>query len=141
MHRFAHRVVASERKGDVAHPTADFCSGTVPLDLADGCDKVDRVGVVFLHPGGDREDVRVEDDVVRGEANFLGEQPVGPSADGDLLIESSGLPLLVKGHHYRRCTVLADFAGLSQKSLLAFFEADRIDHALALDALESGFDN
>jgi hypothetical protein len=43
----------------------------VLLDPARGVDEVDRVVVVFFDAGGDREDVRVEDDVFRREADLL----------------------------------------------------------------------
>ena len=58
-----------------------------------------REAVVLLDPGRDREDVRVEDDVLGREADLLGEQRVGALADRDLALDGVGLALLVEGHH------------------------------------------
>jgi hypothetical protein len=42
--------------------------------IARGLDEVDRVVVVLLDAGGDREDVGVEDDVFGREADLVGQQ-------------------------------------------------------------------
>ena len=61
-------------------------------------DEVDRVVVVLLDAGGDREDVRVEDDVLGRKADLLGEELVGTGADLGLAGEGVGLALLVERH-------------------------------------------
>jgi hypothetical protein len=45
------------------------------LDQPRRLDERDGVVVVFLDAGGDREDVRVEDDVLRREADLFVKQP------------------------------------------------------------------
>ena len=45
--------------------------------------KSTRVVVVLLDAGGDREDVRIEDDVLGREADLLGQELVGALADLD----------------------------------------------------------
>ena len=69
-----------------------------------------RVVVVLGDPGGDREDVRVEDDVLGVEAGALREQVVGALADRDLALDRVGLALLVEGHHDHGGAVAADLA-------------------------------
>ena len=96
--------------------------------------------VVLLDPRRDREDVRVEDDVLGREAGLLGQQPVGALADRDLALDGVGLALLVEGHHDDAGAVAADRARLLEELLLALLEADRVDDALALEALEAGLD-
>ena len=73
VHRLAHRVVAAERKRDVADAAGDARAGQVRLDPARGLDEIDRVVVVLLDAGGDGEHVGIEDDVLGGEADFLDE--------------------------------------------------------------------
>ena len=68
MDRLADRVVAAEREGDVGDAAAHLGVRQRPLDPARGLDEVDRVVVVLLDPGGDREDVRIEDDVLGRES-------------------------------------------------------------------------
>ena len=67
VHRFAHVVVAAEAEGDIRYAAADLGMRQVRLDPAGGLDEVDRVVVVLLDPGGDRENVGVEDDEVLPE--------------------------------------------------------------------------
>ena len=58
-------------------PPLIFDAGTGDLEDAVGLDEIDRVVVVLLEAGRDRQDVRVEDDVERVEARRVDEQPVG----------------------------------------------------------------
>jgi hypothetical protein len=76
----AHGFVAAEAEAHVAHATAHQGTGQVLLDPTHGLDVVDGVAVVLAHPRGHREDVRVDDDVVRREARLLREQVVARCA-------------------------------------------------------------
>jgi hypothetical protein len=89
----------------------------------------------------DGEDVHVEDDVLGREADDVDEQPVGALADGNLALDRLGLPLLVERHHDDASSVAADDARLLEERLLALLEAERVDDALALQALESGLEH
>ena len=53
---------------------------------------------VLLDPGGDREHVRVEDDVLGPEAGLADQEVVRAAEDLDLPLDRLGLPLLVEGH-------------------------------------------
>jgi hypothetical protein len=57
----AHDVVAAERKRQVADSAADFHARARRLDDARRLDEVDGVVVVLLEPGGNRENVGIED--------------------------------------------------------------------------------
>ena len=107
------------------------------LDLARGVDEILRVAGVLLDPGCDGKDVGVEDDVLRHESCLLGEELVGAAADLHLALEGVGLAELVEGHHDSGCPVLADEPRLLEELLLAALEADRVAHALALQAFEA----
>ena len=48
--------------------------GSVCVDPAGRLDEIDGVVVVLLDAGGDREDVRIEDDVFGRETDLLGQQ-------------------------------------------------------------------
>ena len=61
---FPDRVVAAKREAHVGDAARDLGAGQVRLDPARRVDEVDGVVVVLLDAGGDREDVRVEDDVL-----------------------------------------------------------------------------
>ena len=103
--------------------------------------KSTRVVVVLFHAGGDGEDVGVEDDVFRRKADFVDEDVVGALADADLLFVGRGLALLVKGHDDDRGAILEHGGGVLAEFCFAFLERDGVDDALALKALEAGFDD
>ena len=104
-------------------------------------DEIDAVVVVLLDAGGDRENIRIEDDVFRREADLVHQNVVGALADLDLALEGVGLALLVEGHHHDRGAVAAHPPRVIGGIPLAFLERDRIDHALALEAPEAGLDH
>ncbi len=83
-----------------------------------GIDEVDGVVVVLLHSGGDRQNVRVEDDVFRREADFVDKQIVGSLADSDFVVFVRGLALFVECHHDGGGAVLANQPGATQELLL-----------------------
>lgn len=66
------------------------------FDVFAGADKVLRIVVVLFNAGGDREDVRVEDDIFWREANLFGEDFVRPTANLDFPCAGIGLSLFVK---------------------------------------------
>ena len=76
-------------------------------------------------------------DVLGREADLVDEQPVRALADLDLALDGVGLALLVEGHHDDAGAVAADGPRLLEERLLALLEADRVDDALALDALHA----
>ncbi len=137
----AHHVVAAEGERQVADAAADLHARTRRLDPARRLDEVDGVVVVFLEPGGDGQDVRVEDDVERVDAGRPGEQRVGPGADLDLALDRVGLARFVEGHHDHGGAVAAHRPGLAQEVGFAFLQADRVDDGLALHALEPGLEH
>ena len=96
---------------------------------------------MLFEPGGDRQDVRVEDDVGRIEIELLGQQLVGPRADLHLARDRVGLAGFVERHHDHAGAVLLDAARLLQEILFAFLQADGIDDGLALHALQSGLEH
>ena len=78
---------------------------------------------MLLDPRCDREHVRVEDHVLRGEAGLVHEEAVGALADLDLALGRLGLALLVEGHHDDRRAVAADAARVLEEGLLALLQA------------------
>ena len=137
----AHRVVAAETERHVGHAAAHLGARQVLLDPARGVDEIHRVVVVLLDAGGDGKDVGIEDDVFRRKAHFVDQHAVRPLADLDLAFESVGLALFIEGHHHGRRTIALDQPGLALELVQTLFHADGVDDALALDALQAGFDH
>ena len=138
---FAHRVVAAEREADVADAAAHLRARQVGLDPARRLDEVDRVVVVLLDAGRDREDVRVEDDVLGREADLVDQDPVGAFADLRLALERVGLAFLVERHHDRGRAIAPDQPRMVAECVLALLQRDRVDDALALNAAQASFDH
>ena len=111
------------------------------LDLGDRVDEVVGEIVVLLDAGGDGEDVGVEDDVLGRVVHRFGEDFIAALANRHHPLAGFGLALLVEGHDHHRGAVAHHFAHLGDEGVLAFLEADGIDHPLALKALEPGFDD
>ena len=139
--RLPHRLVAAEAEADVRHAAGDMAGREAALELAGGLDEGHRVAIVLLDAGGDREHVWIEDDVLRREADFLGQQPEGARADLDLACDGVGLALFVEGHHHDGRAVAAHQPRLAQELGFAFLQRDRIDDALALQAFQPGLDH
>jgi hypothetical protein len=136
VHRLAHRLVAAERERQVRDAAGDMRMRQVLLDLARRLDEIDAVVVVLLDAGRDREDVGVEDDVFRREADLLGQQLVGAVQISTLRSLGVGLPLFVERHHDDGGAI-ARQPGLLEELILAFLHRDRVDDRLALHALQA----
>src|SRR5690606_15337150 len=141
VNRFAHGLVAAEGERHVAHAAGDQRMGQLALDVAAALDEVDGVVVVFLDAGGNGEDVRVKDDVLGRESHLVDQYVIAALTDAAFLLQGIGLAGLVEGHHHHSGAILAAQAGLLDELALAFLEADGVDDALALDALEAGLQN
>ena len=141
MDGFADGVVAAEGEGDVADTAADGDAGEGFADGAGGVEEGGGVDAVFVHAGGDGEDVGVEDDVGGINVEFVDEDVVGAGADVDAALGGVGLALFVEGHDDAGGAVAFDESGLVAEGFFAFFEADGVDDTFALDALKAGFED
>ena len=141
VHRHTNLLETAEGEGKVRETTADAGVGEVLLDPQRGLENVNGVVVVLLHTGADSQHVGIEDDILRGEVDLLGEELVGARADADLVVAGSGLSLLVEGHDNNGSAVAADKGSLVEELLLANLEGDGVDDSLALSALETGLDD
>ena len=137
VHGLADAVVAAERKGEVGETPGHETSGQRCLDLTAGLEKRDCVVVVLLDAGGHGKDVGIEDDVLRGEADLLHQNPVRAPADLDLSCGRLRLSLFVEGHHHDGSAVSQDHFCLLAERRLTFLEADRVHDGLALDVPEA----
>ncbi len=95
---FTRRIVAAEAETDVGDAAADLGVRQVLANPASGVDEIDCVIVVFFDTGRNRENVRIENDVFRREADLINQQPVGALANFDLALVGIGLALFIEGH-------------------------------------------
>ncbi len=139
--RFANGIVASKRERHVADATRAVRVRQILFDPRAGLNEVDRVVVVLFDAGGDRKDVRIEDDVFGGKTDLLYEDVVRALADVDLARERVGLAVFVESHHDDGRTVQPAAPRFLDELRFAFFQADRVDDRLALNAAQTGFDD
>ena len=140
MHRLAHWFVAAERERQ-AGDAAEMGVRQGSADPARRLDEVDAVIVVLLEAGRDREDVRIEDDVLGREVEPLDQDVIGALADLGLARVGVGLSGLIERHHHHGRAVAFGDRRLMQELLLALLERDRVHDRLALDALQTGLDD
>ena len=141
VHGFAHRLIAAEGEGKVGHAARDMRAGKVRPDPVRRLDEGEAVAIVLLDAGRDREDIRIEDDVLGREAEAADQDVVGALADRGLALDRVGLALLVERHHHHGRAVPPNDLRLAQELRLALLERDRVHHRLALDAFEARLDH
>ena len=89
-------------------------------------DKRNRVSRMLFNAGTDRQNVRIENDILRRKSNIFGKDPISAGADLDLASDRVRLAGLVKCHDHHRGSIPADNLGLAPKLLFSLFEADRV---------------
>ena len=141
VHGLPHGVVAPEAETEVADAAADQGAGHRLLDRTTSVDEIHGVGVVLRNSGGHGEHVGIEDHVPGREALFLHQDLPDPAADLDFTFERICLTMLVEGHDDDRRPVPPDQTRPATEFVLAVLQAERIDHALALDAPQTGLDD
>ena len=141
VHGPAHGFVAAEGEGDIGNAARNMGVRAGFLDLLGRLNEGVGVVVMLLDPGGDREDVRVENNVFGREADLLGQDLVGPLADLDLAFLRVGLTFLVKRHDHDRRAVAQAFPGLLDEAFLALLHGDGVHDGLALNAFQAGLDH
>ena len=141
MHRLAHMLVAAEGEREVRHAARDMGVPQVLPDPARRIDEGDAVTIVLLHAGCNREDVRIENNVLRREAHAIDQNVVGARGNLRLAFEGVGLARLIERHHHHGGAVPAHELGVVDESVFALFERDRIHHRFALRAFQTGLDH
>ena len=141
VHRLPDRLVAAKGEGKVGDAARDMHMRQPGADTARRFDEGDFVIVVFLDARCDREDVRVEDDVLGGEADALCEKPVGALADRKFALGRLGLSAFIERHHDDGRAIAQNLAGVIEKGFLALLHADGIDDRLALHAFKARLDH
>ena len=99
-----------------------------------GLDEIDAVIIMFLDAGRDRENIRIEDDVLGRKPGVLGQDVVGARTNLDLAFARIGLALFVEGHHDDGGAMGAHDFRLGDKFIDASLHRYGIDDCLALHA-------
>ena len=86
-----------------------------------GQNEVLGILVVFLHSGGDRQDVQVEDDILWQEVNRH-QQVVGANTDAHFVLKRGRLTCLVEGHDNDCSSIVFDLSRFFQEVFLTLFE-------------------
>jgi hypothetical protein len=122
--RLANDIVAAERKRQIADAAADFDARTGGFDDRRRFDVIDGVLVVLFEAGGDRKNVRIENDVARIESGALDEKLVRALADFHFPGNRIRLPRLVERHDDDASTIAMNGARFVKKVFLSFLQAD-----------------
>ncbi|MGY3683781.1 hypothetical protein ACVWXU_007404 [Streptomyces sp. TE33382] len=130
-----------EAEGDVRQAQRGLDVGVALLQLADGADGGDSVAPGLLLTGADGEGQGVDEDVRLMDAPVGGEVLDEPLGDGDLVLDGTGLALLVDGQGDQRGAVLDGQRGdLREAGLgaVAVLVVDGVQHGTPAELLQSG---
>ncbi len=89
-------------------------------------DEIHRVVVVFFNTGRHGKDVRVENNVLRRETDFIDQHAVGTLTDFIFARFGIGLTLLVERHHHHRRAIAQAAFGFGDKLFFAFFQGNGV---------------
>ena len=106
-----------------------------------GLDEIHGVIVVFLNAGRHGQNIRIKYNFFRSDAGLLGKDPVRSPADLQLSRERIRLAFFIKRHHHHGRAVPPDQTRTLPESFFTLFQANRIDDAPALNALQAGFNH
>src|SRR5690348_1610277 len=104
-------------------------------------DKGKAVTVVLLHSGCDRENVRIENDVLRRKANAVHENVVCTRGDRRFLLERVVLTRYADRQDLDGSVISADQFGGANERVFTLLVRKRIDYRLALNAFQPGLDH
>ena len=133
-----------QSEGDVGDAEDGFATRQRLLDQPDAFDRFDAGADIIFVAGADREDQRIEDDVLGLDAVLFGEQLERALRDLQFALARDGLRLLlvlVDASDDQRGAEAARERHDFLEAILAVFEVDRIDQRLARRALERFFDH
>ena len=96
---------------------------------------------MLFDAGGNGEDVWIENDVVGIESDLVDKDAIRAFTDADFFLIGCGLAVFIEGHHHHRRAVTHDVPRVVFENFLSLLERDRVDDALALQALQAGLEN
>ena len=96
---------------------------------------------MFFNAGCDSEHIRVKNNILRREADRLGQDFIGTLANLEFTRRRIGLPVFVKSHDNHRRAIAQTRPRLREKGFLTLFQRNGINHRLALHAFQTGFNN
>ena len=137
VHRLPDRVIAAERKRQVAHSAAHPCKREVSLNILSGFYVINSVVIVLLDACGDSQNIRIDEDILRRKTGFLRQQTVRSVSHLPASLECGSLSLLIEEHHHCGSAVTPHQPCFLQEFLLTLLQADGVDNRLALYALQS----
>ena len=113
----------------------------IVFDPARGFDEVHGVVVVLLNACADGEDVRIENDVLRREADFIHQNAIRAFANANFVRARRRLALLIERHHDDRRAIFKNLACVIAKLRFAFLHRNGIHDAFALKTFQAGLDD
>src|SRR5215217_60090 len=115
--------------------------GQVFLNPACSIDKIYRIIIVFFQTRSNRQDVRVENDVLRRKAQFIDQDIIRPRTDLYSSLIIVGLSLLIKSHYHHGSTVVHNLAGTFPEFIFTLLQRNRVYDTLSLQAFQTGLNN
>ncbi len=100
MHRLTDIVISTEGERQVAHATADVCTGQILFDPSRSLDKIHRIIIMFFNTRSHCQHIRVENDIMRIKIHPLCQYLISTGTDFNLTFKSIRLSFLIESHHH-----------------------------------------
>ena len=137
MHGFTDIIISAERERQVAHSATHMCSRKIPADPSCRLDEVNGIIVMLFYSRGYSQNIGIEDNILRTEAYFPGQNAISPFTNLNLTGKSIRLPFFIKGHHNHGSPVLFHHTGMLDKDFFPFFQGNGINDTLTLHTFQS----
>ena len=134
VHSLTNRVIASEREAQVTYTARHVHLWHLLVNGATSLYECSSVVIMLWHTSCHSKYVRVENDILAREI-YIAKQLICPACHFHFSLVCVCLSFLVKEHNDRCSTHRVDISGFLQELLLTLFQRDRVDDALALNAL------
>src|SRR5258707_6928509 len=125
MHRFAHAIIAAERKREVGYAARNMREGQRLADARHRIDIGAPVIIVLLDSRRDSENIGIEDDVLGWKADAVDQYVIGPAANLEFALRRIGLALFVERHDDHRRAITAGLFGGCGEKLLPLLQTGR----------------
>ena len=117
-----------------------MCTWKLCADSFSGLDKINCVIIMLFNACGYRKNIRVKNNILWRETNFINQYAVRARANFKFSIRGVSLTLLIKSHDNNGCSIPQTQFRMLNKLILSLFERNRIHDCLTLNTFQTSLD-
>jgi len=139
MHRCSDRLISAKGETEIRHPAACVAKRIPRFQGPGGENEITGIGVMLFNSGGNRQDIRIEDDVLLPDA-CIDKQGMAAFGYRHFPLIGGSLSLFIKEHHHHGMSVPGNLPGMPDEAFFAFLQADGVYNPPALHLAKGLFD-